>query len=119
MYIVDMFRIIFICWVFGGIDRTTKKCFLELVKDRKAGTLLPIIRKWIKPGSNIISDGWQGYNDIAHIEHAKAKKHFRRNCSTSQELFPSHVAEVMWRMNLRGKSPFIAIIQFVKCKYPL
>lgn len=32
-------------WVFGGIERETKKCFFEVVEDRSANTLIPIIKK--------------------------------------------------------------------------
>ena len=55
-------------WIFGGIDRTTKRGFLELVPDRSAATLLPIIQRNIAPGSTIISDGWRAYNDIANMQ---------------------------------------------------
>lgn len=36
-------------WVFGGIERETKKCFFEVVED----TLIPIIKKYILPGTTI------------------------------------------------------------------
>jgi transposase-like protein len=55
-------------WVFGGIERSTRKCFLEVVPNRNAQTLLPIIRKWISNGTHIISDGWQSYTDIPLID---------------------------------------------------
>ena len=41
-------------WVFGGIDTTTKKCFLVPVDRRNALTLIPIIRQYILPGNLII-----------------------------------------------------------------
>lgn len=43
-------------WVFGGIERETKKCFCEVVEDRSANTLIPIIKKYILPGTTILSD---------------------------------------------------------------
>ena len=51
-------------WVFGGIEENSRKCFLFPVKDRSEATLLPIIKKWIKPGSTIISDCWKGYTNL-------------------------------------------------------
>uniref|UniRef100_A0A915DNG9 ISXO2-like transposase domain-containing protein n=1 Tax=Ditylenchus dipsaci TaxID=166011 RepID=A0A915DNG9_9BILA len=42
-------------WIFGGICRETRERFLVLVPDRKAATLLPIIRERIAEGSTIIS----------------------------------------------------------------
>jgi hypothetical protein len=53
------------CWVFGGIERDSKKCFFEIVEDRSRNTLLPIIQKYIKPGSLIISDCWKAYDCLA------------------------------------------------------
>jgi len=49
-------------WVFGGYERESKKLFIECVPDRSAETLLAIIKKWIKPGTTIMSDCWKAYN---------------------------------------------------------
>ena len=46
-------------WVFGAIERRSKRCILVEVPDRAAATLEPIIRRWILPGSHIISEGGQ------------------------------------------------------------
>ena len=43
-------------WVFGGIKRESKKCFFEIVEDHSANTLIPIIKRNVKPGSIILSD---------------------------------------------------------------
>ena len=44
-------------WVFGGHEKYDKtKIFMVPVHNRKQSTLLPIIQKWIKPGSIIHSD---------------------------------------------------------------
>ncbi len=51
-------------WVFGGVERETGKCFLVPVEDRKANTLIDLIKEWILPGSIIISDCWKAYNTI-------------------------------------------------------
>ncbi|KYQ47743.1 hypothetical protein ALC60_13231 [Trachymyrmex zeteki] len=48
-------------WVFGGIDRESKKIFLLAVQDRTHETLLKCIKEWILPGSTIISDCWKSY----------------------------------------------------------
>lgn len=55
-------------WVFGGVERGTGRCFAEVVENRSAATLLPLIEKWIAPGSRIVSDGWQAYNTIPEIQ---------------------------------------------------
>ena len=41
-------------WVFGGIE--SKHCFFEVVEDRSAATLIPLIKKYIRPGTTILSD---------------------------------------------------------------
>ncbi|KYN03583.1 hypothetical protein ALC62_05568 [Cyphomyrmex costatus] len=48
-------------WVFGGIDRQSKKIFLVAVQDRTQETLLKCIKDWILPESTIISDCWKSY----------------------------------------------------------
>ena len=51
-------------WVFGGIENDSRKCFLIAVEKRDEQTLLPIIQKWIKPGTTIISDCWKAYCNL-------------------------------------------------------
>lgn len=51
-------------WVFVGIERETKKGFFEVVEDRSANTLIPIINKYILPGTTILSDCWKAYSSI-------------------------------------------------------
>ncbi|XP_019892330.1 uncharacterized protein LOC109612604 [Musca domestica] len=48
-------------WVFGGIKRETNKCFIVPVEDCSKQTLLPLIKKCIRPGSVIISDFCKAY----------------------------------------------------------
>ncbi|EFN74509.1 hypothetical protein EAG_13603, partial [Camponotus floridanus] len=49
-------------WIFGGFERGTAKLFVECVADRSAIVLLEVIKRWIKPGTTIISDCWKAYN---------------------------------------------------------
>ena len=51
-------------WVFGGIERDSKKCFFTCVADRTANTLVFIIKDHIKPGTTIISDCWKAYSPL-------------------------------------------------------
>ena len=48
-------------WVFGGIERNTKKCFFRCVADRTADTLVNIIKECVQPGTTIYSDCWKAY----------------------------------------------------------
>ena len=49
-------------WVFGGLCRETKACFLVPVERRDKETLLPIIRAQILPGTRVMSDLWRPYD---------------------------------------------------------
>lgn len=49
-------------WVFGGICRNTRSCFLVPVESRDRDTLLTIIKDKIIPGTTIISDCWKAYS---------------------------------------------------------
>ena len=53
-------------WVLGAIDRQTNNCFLVPCPGNKrdAATLLPIINRWILPGSIVHTDEWSAYNGL-------------------------------------------------------
>ncbi|UYV68840.1 hypothetical protein LAZ67_6001228 [Cordylochernes scorpioides] len=48
-------------WVFGGVDVETKVFFFQVVADRRARTLIAVIKKYVLPGTTIISDGFRSY----------------------------------------------------------
>lgn len=48
-------------WVFGGIERELKKCFLEVVEDRSVNILIFIIKKFVEFGIIILLDCWKVY----------------------------------------------------------
>ena len=54
-------------WVFGGIDRESKECFFEIVEDRSAETLIPIIERNVARGSEIHSDCWKAYARLGSL----------------------------------------------------
>ena len=58
-------------WIFGGIQVTNvevgqkKPYFSVMVHNRKQATLQqPLIKKYIRPGTHIVSDGWAAYQRI-------------------------------------------------------
>ena len=53
-------------WVFGILDTSTKPGigYMELVPNRSAEVLLPIIQKVVLPGSIIHSDQWKSYRTL-------------------------------------------------------
>lgn len=126
-------------WVFGGICRETKECFLYAVPDRRATTLLPIIAESIRPGSTIISDSWAAYGGIAnlnqHFTHLTVnhtynfvdpntgahtqtvergwngyKARNRARWGTHRTMLDSYLCEYMWRQRLRNADPFEPIL---------
>lgn len=49
--------------MFGALQNKDIVRF-QLVDDRKATTLLPIISKWVEKGSTIVSDEWVAYRRL-------------------------------------------------------
>ena len=48
-------------WIFGAIERDSRKSFYIPADKRDAATLVIIIKEWILPGTTIISDCWKAY----------------------------------------------------------
>lgn len=117
-------------WVFGGIQRSNKECFMVRVKDRSKDTLLPLIEQYIKPGSIIISDEWRSYADltskgykhltvchkrnfvdpkdpIVHTQNIEISWRYAKAIyperSTSEELPDSYLQEFLYRRKHKGK----------------
>ena len=55
-------------WVFGGVERLSRKCFLVEVPDRSAESLQNAILQNISPGTHIVSDGWASYTGIENLQ---------------------------------------------------
>ncbi|CAF0981621.1 unnamed protein product, partial [Brachionus calyciflorus] len=54
-------------WMFGMIDRTDDRVYIEIEPDRSAFTLLAIIYDHVLPGTTIFSDSWSSYAKITEI----------------------------------------------------
>lgn len=55
-------------WAVGGVVRGDPSTFfIEIVADRKRTTLIEIIRRKIRPGTVIMTDGWKGYLGFENI----------------------------------------------------
>lgn len=48
-------------WIFGGIERDSRKFFILPVYDSSSDSLIPIITRYIAAGSIIYSDCWRVY----------------------------------------------------------
>ncbi|GFV62600.1 DDE_Tnp_IS1595 domain-containing protein [Trichonephila clavipes] len=110
-------------WVFGGIERSTNKCFFHVVQDRSKYTLLALIKSNIREGTTIISDCWKSYNCLedecffhlsvnhkmyfkdpetgAHTNSIEgswsASKKYLRGIRRCDDQFDSYLTEFMWR----------------------
>lgn len=67
----DTGRLLSQVWLFKGIERESKKTFLVPLIDedsaplrRNKETLVPLIKKYIRPGSTVYSDSWSSYNSL-------------------------------------------------------
>lgn len=56
-------------WVFGMVDAShiPSLGYMEIVDQRDAATLLPIIRDHVQPGTTIWSDMWAAYNGVSTL----------------------------------------------------
>ena len=125
-------------WVFGGICRETKACFLVPVERRDKDTLIPIICAQILPGTCVMSDMWkaydclqdEGYNHLtvnhslnfvdpdtgAHTQRIENTwwgiKRSMPRTGMSKDLFGSYLQEWLWRKQY-GEDPLGNIIEHV------
>ena len=117
-------------WLFGGVERETKhqQCFLAVIEGkRSAQNLIPLITKYIRPGSIIHSDLWRAYNSIpslpqgythATVNHSENflnpdnpdvhtqniqsmwstyKRKFRHQAGNNSETYQTYFSEFIWR----------------------
>ena len=115
-------------WVFGLCDPSTQPAtgYMEIVPDRTAQTLLPIIQRHIHPGTIIHSDQWRAYSNVGGLPNVSGHEtvnhslHFvdpvtgvhtqaiesywnrtkiklKKMKGVSENQLPSHLDEFMWR----------------------
>ena len=55
--------------MFGIVDCSSSpaKGYMELVPDRTAATLLPLIQQHVLPGTTVHSDEWRAYNRVQQL----------------------------------------------------
>ena len=54
-------------WVIGCVNNSTKDFRFEAVCNRNSETLQGFITSYIDRGNKIITDGWQGYSFLSHL----------------------------------------------------
>ena len=57
-------------WVFDMVDTSHQPAigYMEVVPDRTAATLLPIIQRHVLSGTIVHSDEWRSYNQVAGVQ---------------------------------------------------
>ena len=129
-------------WVFGIVDTSTHpgKYYVQLVPDRSADTLIPILRNVCKDGSIIWSDEWRSYNNIENnnFEHQtvnhkfnfvnpidgcntqsveslwnKLKRRIKKLMGVDYSLLNSYLKEWMWKDNI-AKNDFNEFLELIK-----
>ena len=134
-------------WVFGLVDtsRTPALGYMEIVSDRTAATLLPIIQAHVAPGTIIHSDQWAAYNSVpslpnigsysvvnhslhfvdlatgTHTQNVESywnrvKTKFKRMKGCDGHQLPSYLDEIMWRER-HGASHKEAFHAIHPCRY--
>jgi len=110
-------------WVIGLFDRQSKIGSIELVEDRSAATLLPIIQRYCLPGATIYTDAWAAYDGLGalgfvhrRVVHerefvvpgtdihtnnvesywSRCKAKFKRIRGRNDEMVASYLDEFMW-----------------------
>ena len=137
--------------VFGLADTSTHPCtvYMQLVEDRKADTLIPIIERVVRKGSIIHSDQWAAYRQLHNhpdytyqaVNHSEnfvdpetgvhtqaiesywsnAKLKFKKMKDVSSEQLPSYLDERMWRdrFGATTATAYQNIIKHISQQYPI
>lgn len=87
-------------WLFGGIERVSKRRFivpLSEAEDRtNEETLIPLIKKYILPGSIIYSDSWKEENNIEHYT-INPSEDFESFVNPQDQEIHTENIELLWR----------------------
>ena len=133
-------------WVFGGREKYNKSLvFMVPVKNRKKETLVPLIKKWIKPGSIIHSDCWKAYNELTslgytHVTVNHSKEFINKEnaaCTNSIEsdwrhakvmlpkygvqrgLHAAYLTEFMWRRKYSTEDRFLQLVKDINVAFKM
>ncbi|KAH7693674.1 Transposase, partial [Aphelenchoides avenae] len=85
-------------WVFGGVCREDNtQSFAVCVPDRTAATLLPIVRRWIKPGTRIVSDDRRAYKELASDPDYHWDDQVHEHGNAGDTMIHTPTIESMWK----------------------
>jgi len=83
-------------WIFALYDRNTKLGYIELVNDRSAQTLIPIIQKFIRPETKIFSNQWPAYRQLHNLGYDHKTVNHSENFVDPQTGTCTNTIEAYW-----------------------
>ena len=90
----------------GGIGRQTRETFFQIVTDRSAETLLPILIENIHPDSLVISDCWKSYANVSkYFSEHKMANHSLHFVDPNDSKVHTNSIESQWRVLKRSVLP--------------
>lgn len=92
----NMGRVVQQHWVFGMYDLSLRKGYLVNVPNRTTQTLIPIIQRWILPGTTIISDQWAAYNTLPTLGYLHFTVNHTQNFVDPQTGATTNHVEAFW-----------------------
>ena len=90
------------CWVLGMVQRPIREgevppAILASVPDRSKDTLQSYIKKFVCPGTLIVTDEWKGYHDLESIGYTHRTVCHDRNFVNPETLAHTQRIESLWR----------------------
>jgi hypothetical protein len=92
-------------WVFGIMERISKKIYLEVVPQRSGNCLFNIVNSHLARGSKVYSDSWAGYNIIKNHYNVLSVNHKLYFVDPNNNNIHTNNIERVWRIlknDLRG-----------------
>ncbi|KAH7816426.1 putative Uncharacterized transposase-like protein [Monocercomonoides exilis] len=87
-------------WIFGGVERKEDGGaggrFMVVVPNRKRETLIPLIQKYIKEGTTIMSDEWRAYDILETLGYKHLKVCHKRQFFNKDTGACTNTIEGLW-----------------------
>ena len=83
-----------------------KYVYFEIVEDRSAATLLPLIQQYIKAGSTIISDCWKSYDKHSSLGYKHQTVNHSVEFADNATGAYTQTTESTWHPKLNTKTVF-------------
>lgn len=62
-------------WLFGMYGETERRGVAKFVEDRNKETLTNVLLEFVRPGTEVVSDGWKAYRTLNHLGRVSPYKH--------------------------------------------